>query len=145
MRVSILSLLDVLRVISGVALLAVAAYAGWLSTALLKPGPAGLVTLLWALAHDGKDRAGFGDVVAALAAGRTSVVVDPEFFVVTVPELTGLIEFVFIELVFVVTSLVAVAGLIVARGGVFGLVRFPVPHPAHLIQLRPVQRPRRCD
>ena len=47
--------------------------------ALLKPGPAGLVTLLWALAHDGKDRAGFGDVVAALAAGRTSVVVDPEF------------------------------------------------------------------
>ncbi|MCB1553250.1 MAG: hypothetical protein KDJ14_05530 [Xanthomonadales bacterium] len=38
MRVSILSLLDVLRVISGVALLAVAAYAGWLSTALLKPG-----------------------------------------------------------------------------------------------------------
>ena len=47
--------------------------------ALLKPGPAGLVTLLWALTHDGKDKPGFGDVVHALAAGRTSVVVDPAF------------------------------------------------------------------
>ena len=44
---------------------------------LLKPGPAGLVTLLWALTNDGKDKTGFGDVVHALAAGRTSVVVDP--------------------------------------------------------------------
>lgn len=47
--------------------------------ALLKPAPAGLVTLLWALANDGKDRPGFGDVVNALAAGRTSVVIDPSF------------------------------------------------------------------
>ena len=47
--------------------------------ALLKPGPAGLVTLLWALTNDGKDKPGFGDVVHALAAGRTSVVVDPTF------------------------------------------------------------------
>ena len=47
--------------------------------ALLKPAPAGLVTLLWALANDGKDKPGFGDLVAALAAGRTSVVVEPEF------------------------------------------------------------------
>ncbi len=47
--------------------------------ALLKPGPAGLVTLLWALQNDGKDKPGFGDVVHALAAGRTSVVVDPAF------------------------------------------------------------------
>ena len=47
--------------------------------ALLKPGPAGLVTLLWALKNDGKDKPGFGDVVHALAAGRTSVVVDPAF------------------------------------------------------------------
>ena len=47
--------------------------------ALLKPGPAGLVTLLWALTNDGKDKPGFGDVVHALAAGRTSVVVDPAF------------------------------------------------------------------
>jgi len=46
---------------------------------LLKPAPAGLVTLLWALKNDGKDKPGFGDVVSALAAGRTSVVVDPAF------------------------------------------------------------------
>ena len=37
------------------------------------------MTLLWALKKDGKDKAGFGDVVNALAAGRTSVVVDPAF------------------------------------------------------------------
>ncbi len=47
--------------------------------ALLKPAPAGLVTLLWATSNDGKDKAGFGDVVAAMAAGRTSVVIDPDF------------------------------------------------------------------
>ena len=47
--------------------------------ALLKPAPAGLITLLWALKNDGKDKPGFGDVVHALAAGRTSVVVDPAF------------------------------------------------------------------
>ncbi|QPC85938.1 helicase [Mesorhizobium sp. NBSH29] len=47
--------------------------------ALLKPGPAGLVTLLWALKHDGKDKAGFGDVVHSLAAGRTSVVIDATY------------------------------------------------------------------
>lgn len=46
--------------------------------ALLKPAPAGLVTLLWALSNDGKDKPGFGDPVNALAAGRTSVVVDPQ-------------------------------------------------------------------
>jgi ATP-dependent RNA helicase SUPV3L1/SUV3 len=47
--------------------------------ALIKPAPAGLVTLLWALKNDGKDKPGFGDVVHALASGRTSVVVDPAF------------------------------------------------------------------
>jgi ATP-dependent RNA helicase SUPV3L1/SUV3 len=47
--------------------------------ALVKPGPAGLVTLLWALRNDGKDKPGFGDVVHALASGRTSVVIDPAF------------------------------------------------------------------
>jgi len=47
--------------------------------ALLKPGPAGLVTLLWALKNDGKELPGFGDVVHSLAAGRTSVVIDPAF------------------------------------------------------------------
>ncbi|RWQ28296.1 helicase-related protein [Mesorhizobium sp.] len=47
--------------------------------ALIKPAPAGLVTLLWALQNDGKDKPGFGDVVHALASGRTSVVIDPTF------------------------------------------------------------------
>jgi ATP-dependent RNA helicase SUPV3L1/SUV3 len=47
--------------------------------ALLKPGPAGLLTLLWALANDGRDKPGYGDVVQAMAAGRTSMVVDPAF------------------------------------------------------------------
>jgi ATP-dependent RNA helicase SUPV3L1/SUV3 len=47
--------------------------------ALIKPAPAGLVTLLWALKNDGKDKPGFGDVVNALATGRTSVVVDAAF------------------------------------------------------------------
>ena len=47
--------------------------------ALLKPAPAGLLTLLWALRNDAKDRPGFGDVVHLLASGRTSVVVDPSF------------------------------------------------------------------
>ncbi|WEX09875.1 helicase-related protein [Chelativorans sp. AA-79] len=46
---------------------------------LIKPGPAGLATLLWALKNDAKDRPGYGDVVAALAAGRTSIVTDPTF------------------------------------------------------------------
>jgi ATP-dependent RNA helicase SUPV3L1/SUV3 len=47
--------------------------------ALLKPAPAGLLTLLWALKNDGKDKAGFGDVVHALAAGRTSLATDQTF------------------------------------------------------------------
>lgn len=46
---------------------------------LLKPGPAGMLTLLWALANDAKDRPGFGDVVNLLASGRTSVIVDESF------------------------------------------------------------------
>jgi ATP-dependent RNA helicase SUPV3L1/SUV3 len=52
--------------------------------ALIKPAPASLVTLLWALQNDGKDKQGFGDVVHALATGRTSVLVnatfDPAFY-----------------------------------------------------------------
>jgi ATP-dependent RNA helicase SUPV3L1/SUV3 len=47
--------------------------------ALLKPGPAGLLTLLWALSNDAKDRDGYGDVVNMLASGRTSVIVDPSY------------------------------------------------------------------
>lgn len=46
---------------------------------LIKPAPASLVTLLWALKDDGKDKPGFGDVVHALASGRTSIVIDPTF------------------------------------------------------------------
>lgn len=47
--------------------------------ALLKPAPAGLVTLLWALQNDAKDKPGFGDIVHLLASGRTSVVVNQSF------------------------------------------------------------------
>ncbi len=47
--------------------------------ALLKPAPAELITLLWALKNDGLDKAGYGDLIPALAAGRTSVVADPTF------------------------------------------------------------------
>jgi ATP-dependent RNA helicase SUPV3L1/SUV3 len=47
--------------------------------ALLKPAPATLSTLLWALKNDAKDKPGYGDVVTALAAGRTSVVADASF------------------------------------------------------------------
>lgn len=47
--------------------------------ALLKPAPAGLMTLLWALGNEGRERPGYGDVVHVLAAGRTSVMVDQSF------------------------------------------------------------------
>ncbi|PWL16827.1 helicase [Falsochrobactrum shanghaiense] len=46
---------------------------------LLKPAPAGMITLLWALKNDGRERPGYGDVVNVLAAGRTSAVIDPAF------------------------------------------------------------------
>jgi ATP-dependent RNA helicase SUPV3L1/SUV3 len=47
--------------------------------ALLKPAPAELITLLWALGNDGLDKPGYGDLITVLAAGRTSVVTDPAF------------------------------------------------------------------
>ncbi len=47
--------------------------------ALLKPAPAELITLLWALKNDGLDKPGYGDLIPVLAAGRTSVVTDPSF------------------------------------------------------------------
>ncbi len=47
--------------------------------ALLKPAPAELITLLWALKNDGLDKPGYGDLIPVLAAGRTSVVADPSF------------------------------------------------------------------
>ncbi len=46
---------------------------------LLKPAPAGLLTQLWALKNDAIDKPGYGDVVAALASGRTSVVTEPSY------------------------------------------------------------------
>ncbi|HUH48813.1 MAG TPA: helicase-related protein [Mycoplana sp.] len=47
--------------------------------ALLKPAPAELITLLWALKNDGLDKPGYGELIPALAAGRTSVVADQSF------------------------------------------------------------------
>lgn len=47
--------------------------------ALLKPAPAELITLLWALMNDGLDKPGYGELIPALAAGRTSVVTEPTF------------------------------------------------------------------
>lgn len=47
--------------------------------ALVKPAPANLLTLLWAIAHDGRDKPGFGDVTHLLSTGRTSAVPNPEF------------------------------------------------------------------
>lgn len=41
--------------------------------ALLKPAPAELVTLLWAINNDGFDKPGYGEIIPALAAGRTSL------------------------------------------------------------------------
>ena len=47
--------------------------------ALIKPAPASLLTLLWAIQNDGRDRAGFGDVTHLLATGRTSAVADTSY------------------------------------------------------------------
>lgn len=47
--------------------------------ALLKPAPAELITLLWALRNDGLEKPGYGELIPVLAAGRTSVVTDPGF------------------------------------------------------------------
>ena len=47
--------------------------------ALLKPAPAELITLLWAMKNDAMDKPGYGDLIPALAAGRTSVVTDHGF------------------------------------------------------------------
>lgn len=41
--------------------------------ALLKPAPAELVTLLWAINNDGFEKPGYGEIIPALAAGRTSL------------------------------------------------------------------------
>ena len=47
--------------------------------ALIKPAPAGLLTLLWAISNEGKEKPGYGEVVALLASGRTSLQTDESF------------------------------------------------------------------
>lgn len=47
--------------------------------ALVKPAPANLLTLLWAIRNDGREKPGFGDVTQLLATGRTSALPDPSF------------------------------------------------------------------
>jgi ATP-dependent RNA helicase SUPV3L1/SUV3 len=47
--------------------------------ALLKPAPAELITLLWSLKNDALGKPGYGDLIPALAAGRTSIVTDHSF------------------------------------------------------------------
>jgi len=47
--------------------------------ALLKPAPAELITLLWALKNDGLEKPGYGELIPVLAAGRTSIVTDNSF------------------------------------------------------------------
>ncbi|MEN0001862.1 MAG: helicase-related protein, partial [Pseudomonadota bacterium] len=44
--------------------------------ALIKPAPAELITMLWGLKNDGRDKAGYGDVVHLLSTGRTSLITD---------------------------------------------------------------------
>ncbi|MCR9139751.1 MAG: helicase-related protein [Alphaproteobacteria bacterium] len=46
---------------------------------LLKPAPAEMITLLWALRNTGFDKPGYGEITGALAAGRTSIVTDHSF------------------------------------------------------------------
>ncbi|WP_412057268.1 helicase-related protein [Bartonella sp. DGB2] len=46
---------------------------------MLKPAPAQAVSLLWALKNHAQEKAGYGDVIAILAAGRTSTVVDASY------------------------------------------------------------------
>ena len=47
--------------------------------ALLKPAPAALATILWALKNDHMESSGLMEIPQISAAGRTSVAVDPEF------------------------------------------------------------------
>lgn len=47
--------------------------------AMLKPSPAQAITLLWRLKNEEQDQSGLSEILAALAAGRTSLVVDPTY------------------------------------------------------------------
>lgn len=46
---------------------------------MLKPSPVQAITLLWALQNEEHNQSGFGEIFAALSAGRTSLVVDPTY------------------------------------------------------------------
>ena len=46
---------------------------------LIKPAPAALLTLLWAVHNDGRDRPGYGEATQLLSTGRTSAVADQGF------------------------------------------------------------------
>ncbi|MGF7157187.1 hypothetical protein [Bartonella heixiaziensis] len=46
---------------------------------MIKPAPVQAITLLWGLQNEGADQTGLNEVFAALAAGRTSLVVDPTY------------------------------------------------------------------
>ncbi|MEO1747938.1 MAG: helicase-related protein, partial [Pseudomonadota bacterium] len=48
-------------------------------SALIKPAPAELITLLWGLQNDAREKPGYGDVVHLLSTGRTSLVTDQGF------------------------------------------------------------------
>ncbi|WP_336278559.1 hypothetical protein [Bartonella sp. CB175] len=47
--------------------------------AMLKPAPVQAITLLWNLQNEGHDQTGLHEIFAALAAGRTSLAVDPTY------------------------------------------------------------------
>ncbi|WP_026501447.1 hypothetical protein [Bartonella vinsonii] len=47
--------------------------------AMLKPAPVQAITLLWNLQNEGHDQTGMGEIFSALAAGRTSLAVDPSY------------------------------------------------------------------
>ncbi|WP_455476251.1 hypothetical protein [Bartonella sp. B17] len=46
---------------------------------MLKPAPIQAVTLLWSLQNEGHDQTGLNEILTALAAGRTSLIVDPTY------------------------------------------------------------------
>ena len=46
---------------------------------LIKPAPAALLTLLWAIHNDGRDKPGYGEATQLLSTGRTSAVADQGF------------------------------------------------------------------
>ncbi|MET3559362.1 ATP-dependent RNA helicase SUPV3L1/SUV3 [Bartonella japonica] len=46
---------------------------------MLKPAPVQAITLLWTLQNEEHNQSGFGEIFAALSAGRTSLAVDPAY------------------------------------------------------------------